>query len=459
MTESHISEPLILSETQSLCPVCLKLLTAQRVLKGNQVYLEKNCPEHGNYSTVIWRGEPDFVSWERPKTPSYPQNPVTECERGCPFDCGLCPEHRQHTCTALLEITQNCNLGCPVCFASSEKKSQPDPEHKEIKKWCQAVMQASGPRNIQLSGGEPTMRKDLPFIIEMVRNQGFSFVQLNTNGIRLGQKPAYARELKKAGLASVFLQFDGSTEEIQRKMRGSDLLKIKIKAIENSIRAGLGVVLVPTLVPGINTNDLGKIIELALSLAPGVRGVHFQPVSYFGRFFHAPVDHDRLTLPEIMQGLYEQTNGLLKVSDFHPPGCENALCSFSAAYVKTGSQSLAKLGGEAGQCNCANPESAALGAQRSVELVAERWSAPDRKNCCPTRGQELLSLDDFLGMARNNTFTVSAMAFQDAWNLDLERVKDCCIHVVSPKGRLIPFCLYNLTNTQGKTLYRKVKTV
>ncbi|KIX12583.1 radical SAM (seleno)protein TrsS [Dethiosulfatarculus sandiegensis] len=458
MPNNKITAGGILSQTQSLCPVCFRLLKAQRVLKGNEIFLEKQCPEHGVFSTVIWRGEPEFTSWVRPKIPSYPQNPATDYNRGCPFDCGLCPEHRQHTCTALMEITQNCDLGCPVCFASSDKKSLPDPELKEIMGWCRAVMQASGPRNIQLSGGEPTMRKDLSAIIEMVRNQGFSFVQLNTNGIKLGQRPGYAQELRQAGLASVFLQFDGCSDKIQRKIRGADLLRIKLKAIENSVQAGLGVVLVPTLIPGINTNDLGKIMELALDLAPGIRGVHFQPVSYFGRFPHDPSDRDRLTLPEIMQGLYEQTKGLLKITDFHPPGCENALCSFSAAYVKTGSQSLTRLGGETGQCNCSQsePEVAALGAQRSVDLVAERWSAPAQGACGCSQVQNYLSFDDFLGMARTNTFTVSAMAFQDAWNLDLERVKDCCIHVVSPDKRLIPFCLYNLTDIRGKTLYRKV---
>ena len=247
-------------------------------------------------------------------------------------------------------------------------------------------------------------------------------------------------------------------------MRGRNLLDEKLAAVEACGRHGLGVVLVPTLVPDINTGEIGALVKKAMELAPVVRAIHFQPVSYFGRFPEAPADKDRITLPTLMRAMEEQTEGLLKASDFKPPGCENALCSFHANYLILDRGNIRLLGGGAACCS-SDPEPAEKGALRTISRVARQWSAPKGEDSSilpmapreaePAGSEKLLSLDDFLIQARQNTFSVSAMAFQDAWNLDLERLRDCCIHVMTPEGELVPFCAYNLTAANGRSLYRK----
>lgn len=308
----------VLAHTHSLCPYCLKKLSARRIEKKDGIYLVKECPEHGAMSTVIWRGEPDMKSWSRPKTPASPAMHGTTVKKGCPFDCGLCPGHRQRTCTALLEITWRCNLHCPVCFADSGDAVS-DPELSQILSWYEKIKHFTGGGcNIQLSGGEPTVRDDLPQIISMGKELGFNFIQLNTNGLRLAEENDFVGRLKQAGLDSVFLQFDGMDDRVHLKLRGRKLKAIKEKAIANCRAHNLGVVLVPTLVPGVNDEQLGDIIRFGLENAPHVRGVHFQPVSYFGRYPKPPDDGDRITLPQVIQAVTAQTG--IEALHFCPPG-------------------------------------------------------------------------------------------------------------------------------------------
>lgn len=308
----------VLAHTQSLCPHCLKKLEARRIQKKQGVFLVKTCPEHGPMSTLIWKGPPDMKSWVRTKTPAGPARHGTETRQGCPFDCGICPQHRQRTCTALLEITWRCNLNCPVCFADSGG-GVADPEISRIKTWYKQIKHHTGGGcNIQLSGGEPTLRDDLPDIIRMGKEMGFPFIQLNTNGLRLAKEKHFVQQLKQAGLDSVFLQFDGVDDRVHLKLRGRNLQSTKEQAIANCGAEGLAMVLVPTLVPGINDHQVGDIIRFGLARSPQVRGVHFQPVSYFGRFPTPPGDKDRITLPQVMQAVETRTG--INASYFKPPG-------------------------------------------------------------------------------------------------------------------------------------------
>ncbi len=476
----------ILSETESLCPSCLKKIPARRVTYGNNVFLEKRCEAHGSFKTIIWRGDPPFSEWSRPKIPSTPLQCYTEADKGCPFDCGLCTDHGQHTCTALLEITQRCNLKCPVCFAASNDSAatsgdgtgtsgegilRDDPDMEKIAFWYKQVWKASGNCNIQLSGGEPTMRDDLPEIIEMGRKTGFEFIQLNTNGLRAAREAGFARKLGDAGLSSVFLQFDGVDDGVYGKIRGRALFEEKQKAIERFGDANIGVVLVPTLVPGVNTRMIGDIIRFGLDRAPVVRGVHFQPLSYFGRYPKPPSDGDRITIPEILTRMEAQTNGLIRKENFQPPGCEHSLCSFHGNFMIMPDNTLKPLTTEKSGGCCAPPIKAEEGARQAVSSVKRQWAAPatstsesesksesesESAHCGCGCGEDVGdAFDIFLKRAKTHIFAVSGMAFQDAWNMDIERLKGCCIHTVSPEGKLIPFCAYNVTNDQGKALYRK----
>ncbi|CCO09205.1 radical SAM (seleno)protein TrsS [Desulforamulus hydrothermalis] len=447
-------QDLTLNSTESVCPHCLTRIPARKVLRGENVFLIKSCPEHGTTETVLWRGLPDYRTWARPKIPSQPTRCFTEVAQGCPFDCGLCPDHRQHSCTVLLEITQRCNLGCAFCFADAGASPSADPGLEVIKGYFETLLLAGGPFNIQLSGGEPTLRDDLPEIIRLGRSLGFNFIQLNTNGLRLAEEPSFVKKCRDAGLSSIFLQFDGTSDEIYRVLRGRPILKQKILAIENCAKYNIGVVLVPTLVPGVNIHNIGAIIDLALSYLPAVRGVHFQPVSYFGRYPKPPADNHRITIPEVIREIALQSYGKIKADSFKPPGCENALCSFHGNFVLMPGGELRSWTKHEGCCGTA--EKAEAGAAKARNFVAKYWSAPEIKSISVSTGGGAFSLwDAFIERARTHSFSISGMAFQDVWNLDLDRLKDCCIHVMSPAGKLVPFCAYNLTDSEGRPLYRQ----
>ncbi|MDR7865835.1 MAG: radical SAM protein [Sporomusaceae bacterium] len=443
----------IAGTAESLCPVCLKRISAQKIAIGDDVYLEKTCPEHGSCRAIIWRGPPAYDAWA---FASQPPPPVcaTAADKGCPFDCGLCPAHRRHTCCVLLEVTSRCNLACPVCFAAAGGEAD-DPDIGTIESWYRRLLAGGGPYNIQLSGGEPTLRDDLPAIIALGRSLGYTFFQLNTNGLRLADDRQYGLRLKQAGLSCVFLQFDGLDDAIYEKIRGKPLLDIKKAAIARCAELGLGVVLVPTLVPRINTAHIGRLVDFAVSLMPAVRGVHFQPVSYFGRYPHPPADADRFTLPELMQALAAQTGGKMKISDFRPSGGRNAYCSCHANYLVAADGQL-KLG-NSGEQSCCQARPAGDDVRKARSFVARRWSAAGGpRTDSPAYGPGIVtdSLDAFLDTVDKRTLCISAMAFQDNGTIDLDRVKDCPLHVVAPDSRLIPFCAYNLTRINGEPLYR-----
>ena len=315
----------IIRHTYSVCPVCLKRIPAVHKAYGKAVYLEKTCPEHGDFSAVIWRGRRDMEAWRG----GLPPIAAGENEN-CPHGCGLCAEHRQGTCCVLLEVTKRCNLRCSFCFA--EGGGGEDIPFDVIRKRLQALA-VPGETLVQLSGGEPTVRGDLPQIIAAAKEAGCQYVQLNTNGIRLGEDSQYVRELVEAGLSFVFMQFDGTHDGIYRALRGRELLQIKNQAIANCARYNLGVTLVPTIVLGINTQDIGNILRFAVSQSPAVRGVHFQPVSYFGRYPALPADERRFTLDELLAAIEEQAGTLVPWDSLLPSRCDHPLCGFHGSYI------------------------------------------------------------------------------------------------------------------------------
>ena len=215
----------IIGTTESVCPVCLKKISARKVAEADGIYMEKHCAEHGDFRVMLWRGtEASYRSWERQKQPPAEHFCHTKADKGCPYDCGLCEAHLQQVCCVLLEVTQRCNLHCPVCFASAGGPST-DPGLEEIGSWYDELLKAGGPFNIQLSGGEPTMRDDLADIIRLGKEKGFTYFQLNTNGLRIAEDYDYLQALAEAGLNNVFLQFDGLTEQPYEVLRGKPLLR------------------------------------------------------------------------------------------------------------------------------------------------------------------------------------------------------------------------------------------
>ena len=443
---------MLIGRTQSVCPRCLRLLEAEKHTGDDGcIYMIKSCPEHGKFSSLIWEGDlRSYLQWSTGNTRSEAPVLPKKADKGCPYDCGLCAEHLRKGCCMLLELTNRCNLRCPVCFASAGEQAPADLSMEEIEKQYDFLMAHGGPFNIQLSGGEPTVRDDLPEIIRLGREKGFAFFQLNTNGLRLAREEAYAEKLKEAGLDTVFLQFDGLDDSVYITLRGKALMAEKRKAMENCAKAGLGIVLVPVIVPGVNDTQTGDLLRFALEHMPSVRGIHFQPISYFGRCgLERPVRP--ITIPRMLRLIEEQTEGLMKAADFSGGGAENPYCSFHASYMKRKDGSLKLLPKKSGSCCCCT------GSDDSREFVAKQWSGSGSKTEFSADGDmtETSALDEFLEQARLNTFAVSGMLFQDAYNLDLERLKRCYICEVDSRYGLVPFCAYNLTDSEGRSLYRR----
>ncbi len=431
-----------LGVTRSVCPVCLKVLQAEKAADDTGIYLKKTCPEHGDFQTMIWEGNTlSYAAWGKEnlsaEKPVHPENKGGDC----PHQCGLCEEHERKGCCMLLEVTNRCNLRCPVCFASAGSKPQKEPTLDELDQQFDFLMQHGGPFNIQLSGGEPTMRDDLPEIIRRGRAKGFTFFQLNTNGLRLAGETGYAQTLKAAGLNTVFLQFDGVTDDVYRSLRGRELMEIKEKAIENCSHAELGITLVPVIAPGVNNHQVGEILRFGLSHIPYVRGVHIQPISYFGR-----CDQKRpgvpITIPRILRLIEEQTGGDMQAADFSGGGAENPYCSFHASYRVMDGKLKAMKKRSAGSCCHTSSDD-------SRTFVERQWSFSAKT------GEQTDAFDDFLIALHRETFAVSGMFFQDAWNMDLDRLKRCHICEIDPAYGMVPFCAYNLTDQKGNYLYRK----
>jgi uncharacterized radical SAM superfamily Fe-S cluster-containing enzyme len=421
-----------------VCPVCLRRVPAERVTRGEDIYLEKTCPEHGFFSAVVWRGGlgAEFGKWR-----SYIP-PDDAAPARCPGACGLCEIHLNKTCCARVEVTRRCNLRCPVCFAESGGGGR-EPGVAELFGVFKKLVDA-GNTFVQLSGGEPSARDDLPDIIAAARRAGCENVQLNSNGIRLGREPGFTRALADAGLSFVFLQFDGIADNTYEKLRGVPLISEKLRTIDVCDVYNLGVTLVPTLVPGVNDGEIGDIIEFAVKRSPAIRGVHFQPVSYFGRYPAPPGDGGRITLPEVLRAVETQTGGKFKIRDFNPSSCDHPCCGFHGDFVVLPRGRIMKLTKKynPGAC-CAD------GAHlKNRAFVARRWKRPAaaEAGAPPPPGEKAdwRDMSTFLSRVKSHGFTISAMAFQDAWTLDLERLRRCSLHVADGAG-VTPFCARYIT--------------
>ena len=430
-----------MQNTRSVCPVCLRPVPAVLRERDNITYLEKTCPEHGSFSVPVWHGRIDRDRWQQGAEPLKEEEGLH-----CPERCGICREHRKGTCCALLEVTARCDLNCRFCFARGGEAAEPDPSTDALKLAIACILELGHLPTLQLSGGEPTLRDDLPELIRYARSLGCPYVQLNTNGLRLAREPDYALRLKEAGLSYVFLQFDGTDDGIYRTLRGRELYALKKDCILNCARARLGVTLVPTVVRGVNDKALGDIVRFGLGHAPTVRGVHFQPVSYFGRVpAHAP---ERYTLDELIADVSGQTGIALK--HFMPSRCDHPLCGFHMSGMVMPDGTLLPLSSEAGnECESS--------AAQNRDYIGARWTigegAVDEAALLSENGS--FDLDAFARRAEEYSFTLSAMAFQDAGDLDIARLRRCSLHVYKDR-RLMPFCAAYLSPLKSDALTGKI---
>lgn len=456
-----------LSRVQSICPVCNKIIDAWYTDRDGKVFLEKECTEHGSFRTLVSNSTEDYMSWiDNPVINIAPERAMTKGsdESQCPLDCGVCSNHLQTACCVLIDITARCNQHCPYCFARADEDdlSSEEPSLAELDRKFDLLLalgEEERPFNIQLSGGEPTVRNDLPEIIMMARDKGFEYIQINTNGRRLAMEENYAEVLRKAGASVIFMQFDGTNDDIYMVTRGEPLFEIKKKAIKNCEKAGLAVTLVPTVIAGVNLDNIGEMMDFMVENVNVVKGIHFQPVSFFGRHPEEVNEYGdfegRVTMFDVLRQL-EKQRPQFRYSDYCPISTGHTLCCFYSTYIKEPDGSvrctLSAAKKEAGVTCC---DTAKMTRRDKIDIVKkdrdyvlEKWEvAPAEENGANegkyASSMDIMSMDEFLTYYRRNTFTVTGMAFQDTTNLDAERLKRCRVQVLSDDDRLIPFCAYN----------------
>lgn len=458
MTEKSLAPHLFMDVSRSLCPVCRRLVDAQVIARDGKVFLRKHCPRHGWTEALLSSDLAWYLHAQKYNRPGLlPIQRATEVRDGCPLDCGLCPEHQQHTCLAIIEINSGCNLRCPVCFMSAGDVPAFSLTVAQVEGMLDRLMAQEGETEvIQVSGGEPTIHPDVVDILAAVKRRRVRHVMLNTNGVRLAKDEEFVRRLAELGVY-VYLQFDGLERETHLAMRGIDLRREKQEALDRLAAHGVQAVLAATVARGVNEHEIGAIVRTALA-HPAVRGVAFQPIFLEGRHGGAsPLD--RLTVPDVLHAIETQTAGLLTVRDFTPVPCCHPTCMATAyAYVENGTVTpLARVVDVDAYidyyANRALPD-VDLGVRRALEglLSASSVGGSERQilNFCAACG---LRLPEDVQTMIDRIFMLNVTGFMDAHTFEVRRVMKCCIHELLPDGRLIPFCAYNTVGYREQVLH------
>jgi uncharacterized radical SAM superfamily Fe-S cluster-containing enzyme len=440
-----------LGSTRSICPRCRAVLDAELVVRDGRVVLSRACPRHGRFDAVVYGDAERYLEIQRFSKPGErPLERQTETERGCPHDCGICPEHAQHTCLAIIEVNTACNLDCPICFAESGTGAQ---EHgysltlEQVESMLDAYVRAEGePESIQLSGGEPSIHPRILDMLRAARSRGIPLVMLNTNGIRLARDPRFAPALAEIGV-HVYLQFDGFDAATQTAIRGRDLTEEKLRALDRCAEAGVTVSLAAAIERELNEHEIGPILRFGVE-HPAVTGVFFQPVTHSGRF---RADSDpllKLTNSDVVDALCAQLPEWFRPDDFVPVPCCSPTCR-SATFALYDEDDLVPLPRLVDVeeyldyvTNRAVPDLAvreALEGLWSAKAAGGSGPVAERLDCvaCAT------AMPPELREVAARGFMVVIQDFQDPYTLDVEKLRKCCVSEVVPDGRLIPFCAYN----------------
>ncbi|MCI0438150.1 MAG: radical SAM protein [Chloroflexi bacterium] len=433
--------------TRSMCPECKQLIDAQIHLKNNRVIMRKRCPTHGWFEALVSSDAEGYVnSLKYNKPGTIPLEFTTEVKDGCPYDCGLCPEHKQHTCLALIEVNTGCNLACPTCFANAGPGYNLTLEQVE-RMLDQFVKTEGDPEVVQFSGGEPTLHPQLFDMIRMAQDKGIRHVMVNTNGLRIAKDREWARKLGELR-PMIYLQFDGLEDETYRKLRGEPLLAQKLAALDALAEMDLNTILVAAVERGVNEHEVGGLVEFGLK-HPAVRGVNFQPVTHTGR--HLPFDPtDRVTIPEVIQGIEKQTSGLFVRSDFVPvpcchPGCQSVTYAYLDGEQVTPLPRILNVDDYLDYITNRAWPYISEEVRRSLEALWSSSAAPGSDSlaaqfACAICNIELATTPHELA---KRVFAISVKDFMDPYTFDIKKLMKCCVEIIAPDGRMIPFCAYN----------------
>ncbi len=468
----------LVEHTVSICPECKEKIPAEIFEKDKKIWISKECKKHGKIIDAYWE---DAEMYYKAKSFAFDgkgiENPIVEKPNPeCPFDCGLCNIHLSHTALANIVVTNRCNLACWYCFFYAKEGDKIyEPSLGHIQKMFDVLRNEKpiAPNAIQLTGGEPSLRPDILEIIKMAKKSGFEHVQFNTNGIRISQEPEFAKQLVEAGASTLYLSFDGVSPSTNPKNYWE-----MPKIIENCRNAKLGIVLVPTVVKGINDHEIGKIVQFAVDNIDIVRGVNFQPVSFVGRTPRKLRERQRITIPLAIKKLEEQTHGEIEKSDFYSIPSVTSISHFIEALTDKRQYEL----NNHFACGMATyafvEDDKIIPITRFVDveglfLFLEKIANDigNGKHKLLAKGELLLNISKFinkrqqpkrlnlalllasvllrknykaLGEMHSKTLLIGMMHFQDLYNYDVKRVQRCDIHYVTPDLKIVPFCAFNV---------------
>jgi len=484
-------------ETESLCPECGKIIPATIFERNGRVLIEKECPEHGKVSDIYWS---DVDLYLRAEKLAYDgvgvSNPLIPNAKVCPLDCGLCQLHLSHTSLANLDLTNRCNMKCPICFANANAAGYVyEPSYDDVVRMMQTLRDEKPVpcTAIQFAGGEPTIYPRFFDVVRKAKEMGFAQVQVATNGVKLANDPDFARNCSEAGLNTIYLQFDGLREDIYIKARGRPMMDIKNKAIENvrALETPPSIVLVPTIVKGINDDQVGPILEFAIENRDIIRGVNFQPVAFTGRIGREEREQGRYTLTDMAHDVNHQT-GYTVDDDWYPVPAVAPISTFVSAIMGEDKVTFTAHP----HCGLATylfiyegkvvPITRFIKVEKLLDGLYELSQKTEggktklpvklkafsliKKSIDKDKLPKGVSLTKFLRMMETvlsdktkeglaefswDMMFVGGMHFQDSYNYDIERVKRCVIHYVTPDQSIIPFCAYNGGPTYRERIEKK----
>ena len=456
--------------TNSVCSKCLTKVEAKIIFRDDCVYLVKHCPTHGHEEVLI-ADDIDYykLSQQFIKPGDMPLRFNTPIKYGCPYDCGLCPDHEQHSCLTLIELTDRCNLSCPICYADSgveEVSNISDRPRKHrtlehIEMMLDAVVANEGePQIVQLSGGEPTIHPEFFEVMDLVKSKPIKHLMINTNGIRIAKERNFCDRLSqyKPGI-EIYLQFDSFEKSTLEELRGVDLREIREKAIAHLNEYNISTTLVVTLKKGLNDSEIGKIIEYALQ-QKCVRGVTFQPIQVAGRLEQFDPKTDRYTLTEVRRAILQQSPHF-KPEDIIPVPCHPD--SLAMAYALKLNGKVIPLTGAVAPDDFVKMMPNSVLYEQNEELkrkTFELFSTSHSPQSAANAFKQLLCCLPMIpvpeGINYDNVFRVMIVQFLDAFNFDVRSVKRSCIHIVHPDGRIIPFDTFNMFYREGSAGYHLV---
>ncbi|MEM1781104.1 MAG: radical SAM protein [Nitrososphaerota archaeon] len=468
----------VVEETLSICPECNALIRAEIIEADDKIYITKVCPSHGEFTELCFGSAKMYHRFKRyahdgkgVATPNIVKESIT-----CPFDCGLCPSHLSHTALANIVVTNRCDLYCWYCFFFAERAGYVyEPSIDEIRDMVRVLrsMRPVACNAVQLTGGEPCLRDDLPEIIRVIKEEGVDFVQLNTNGIRLARDFEFFRKVKEAGLSTLYLSFDGVTPKTNPKNHWE-----APSVLDNARRLGVGVVLVPTIIRTVNDHELGDIIRFGFRNLDVIRSVNFQPVSLVGRMPRSERERFRITIPDCIKRIEEQTGGQIPEDAWFPvPSCTpvthlieaitgkpqyelstHFACGAGTYVFKDGDRMIpiTEFVDVDGLLNYIHDVADRIkaGANKYISALKLLWkfsSFIDERKAPSGLNIRRMLFNIFIkhnyssvGEWHLRSLFIGMMHFQDKYNYDVERVRRCCIHYLVPGGKIIPFCAFNV---------------